>query len=408
MGENTQNGVQLVTAEMDLGHIRAIKPIETVTKAETVVLGTTKNATARTKFIWRFSLAVYEFLSRVSQVPIIGSILFSPLNRLLQIKPLGDVSKKVLPSFQVSLLESAIKLGVGNEISSNGFLECNVYTSFYLPVSYFAMKGFRNKIFCQICDVDLNRVWVPRNPRNPNIHYIATTRKSVYRLESYGVGSENIHLFGFPLPHELVGGVGQEIAISNYAERTHFLTNGYIEGNRPLNVVFPLGGAGAMVRILEKVAESLLSEINNGIVKLTVIPGPHSVRDKRLEYFKKNYFEKTEGFQVVLSHNINDYFHKFNGLLKDAHVLFTKPSELTFYSSLGIPIIMTEPLGSQEQANREWLLANNIGVDMFNPSKSDIWLMNLLHSGTLARLAKNGWICGKRLALYEIQKLVSV
>ena len=37
-------------------------------------------------------------------------------------------------------------------------------------------------------------------------------------------------------------------------------------------------------------------------------------------------------------------------------MLWTKPSEMTFYAALGIPLILAPPLGAHERYNRRWAL----------------------------------------------------
>ncbi len=49
-----------------------------------------------------------------------------------------------------------------------------------------------------------------------------------------------------------------------------------------------------------------------------------------------------------------DVFAKFNQLLHEKDVLWTKPSELCFYPALGIPLIMSAPLGHTRSATSRW------------------------------------------------------
>jgi len=42
--------------------------------------------------------------------------------------------------------------------------------------------------------------------------------------------------------------------------------------------------------------------------------------------------------------------------LRKTDILWTKPSELSFYTALGLPIILAPTVGSQEDFNEEWLL----------------------------------------------------
>ena len=61
------------------------------------------------------------------------------------------------------------------------------------------------------------------------------------------------------------------------------------------------------------------------------------------------------------------YFHDFTQTLKTTDILWTKPSELSFYCGLGIGIVMAPPIGSQEEFNRVWLTYMGGGVSQNDP-----------------------------------------
>lgn len=401
--------VLLVTAEMGLGHIRALKPLEKILRSEMLILGQSPYASKKAKRLWRRSLRIYEWFSRASQWPIIGEFLFSFMKWLLLIEPRSFDSNQEKPTTQLRLLERYIKKGLCDELSTviSG-RSLPVVTSFYAPVSYMAMFRANTPTFCQLCDTDISRVWVPSAPNSGNIYYLAPTKDVFERLCSYGVDPSRIHITGFPIPLELVGSKGQEIAIQNYEKRLSFLKSTRVfSNNNPLRIAYVVGGAGAMVDIGLKAATSLLSQIKEGAVEFTIISSLCRKSSSKFKSFKKRFFGKVNGLRVICGDNQDDYFEKFNTAIADTHIIWTKPSELTFYSSLGIPIIMAPPLGPQEDANRNWLLANNIGLDQGNPTQCGDWVGDILESGLLWPMAKNGWVVGNRLAAYNIEKLVS-
>ena len=73
-------------------------------------------------------------------------------------------------------------------------------------------------------------------------------------------------------------------------------------------------------------------------------------------------------------------------------ILWTKPSELVFYASLGIPIILAPPIGSQETFNRKWILKVGAAVDQSNPLAIKEWLFDALNDGSLAEAAMQGFV----------------
>lgn len=173
-----------------------------------------------------------------------------------------------------------------------------------------------------------------------------------------------------------------------------------------LEILFAIGGAGAQVGIAIKAARSLATNIKNNEVNFTIVMPPKSSINNDLAAVKMELFENTLNFQIVYSENLTQYFNSFTSLLANCDILWTKPSELTFYSALGIPIIIAPPIGPQEKANSEWLIENQSGIEQLNPDQTNIWLMNMYRSNTLARLAQNGWHAGNRTALYSLIELI--
>jgi len=101
----------------------------------------------------------------------------------------------------------------------------------------------------------------------------------------------------------------------------------------------------------------------------TLNPIPESARRiKNLGLLDK------KNIAIIYSETKRDYFRKFNKTLNKADVLWTKPSELSFYVGLGIPIIMAPSIGAQERFNKKWLSAIGAGVSQKNPKYAKEWI----------------------------------
>ena len=87
--------------------------------------------------------------------------------------------------------------------------------------------------------------------------------------------------------------------------------------------------------------------------------------------------------------------------------MWTKPSELSFYAALGLPIIIAPPIGSQEGFNRRWLLKSGFGDSQENPSHTDQWLFDWLENGYFAEHAMEGFVEGENLGALNIEKIIS-
>ena len=93
-----------------------------------------------------------------------------------------------------------------------------------------------------------------------------------------------------------------------------------------------------------------------------------------------------------------------NEILRTTDILWTKPSELVFYTALGLPIIMAPPLGAHEHRNRAWLKKIGSGLDQADPGQAHQWLFNWLDQGRLARAALNGFASASRQGTYAVEE----
>jgi len=93
--------------------------------------------------------------------------------------------------------------------------------------------------------------------------------------------------------------------------------------------------------------------------------------------------------------------------LRKTDILWTKPSELSFYAGLGLPIIIAPPIGSQEDFNKKWLLHIGAATPQDNPKYTDQWLFDLLNAGDLAEMAMQGFVEIEKKGTYNIEKIVT-
>src|SRR5438876_1161545 len=96
------------------------------------------------------------------------------------------------------------------------------------------------------------------------------------------------------------------------------------------------------------------------------------------------------------------YLRKFNALLARTDVLWTKPSEMTFFAALGLPVIAAPPVGVHEERNLRWAMEQGALLMQGDPDRAGEWLPRWIADGTLARAAWNGFLKLPKLGLYEI------
>jgi hypothetical protein len=392
------------------------------------------------KKIWESMRRFYEFISRFSRIPFIGRAVFSiydRFQRILGFYPKRDLSK---PNFTLKQLYSTLKRGWGRDLilrlrsSTEAHSKSSVQvekplpiiTTFFTPAFMAEFFNYPGEIFCIICDADISRTWVSLNPQKSKIKYFAPDERVIERLKLYGVRENNIFLTGYPLPIENIGTENLDILKNDlryrllnldpkkrYFEKYKLLVESNLgelpkKSDHPLTILFSVGGAGTQKEIGIKILRSLDSEIKKGKVKVILSAG---IREKVKKYFIKNIkklglngkYPSIDGrIEIIFEKNIEDYFRKFNLALRKTDILWTKPSELSFYAALGLPIIISSPIGSQEDFNMRWLLKSGFATLQENPKYTNEWLFDWLERGYLAEAAMQGFIEGEKLGTVKI------
>ncbi|TVQ92057.1 MAG: hypothetical protein EA393_04095 [Bacteroidetes bacterium] len=416
--------VWLVTAKMGYGHLRAVYPLQELAYEGILSVGDNQNTPEHERRLWKKILGIYEFLSRAKGTPIIGKLLYNILDFFLRIPsfyPRRDLSKT---TFQVKMLNSSIRKGL-----CKGMLDkireerLPVLSSFYAPAIAADMQG-QHSVFCIICDTDLNRVWVSPDPWESRIEYFVPTGRAARRLKDYGVPENRIHLTGFPLPKEVLGSPQLDLLKSDLGQRLHYLDpkqrfwpfhrrnieyflgkdNCDFKNLRKLTITYAVGGAGAQREFGKKIALSLKEKLLAGNLTLNLVAGTRvDVQDYFLDIQEEI---NSENIHVIFGKNFHDYFHKFNQIIRQTDILWSKPSELSFYVGLGIPLIMTPTIGAQERANKKWIRDIQAGFKQEDPSFTDQWLFDMLFKGRLAESAWAGFLKARKKGVFNIENFL--
>ena len=110
---------------------------------------------------------------------------------------------------------------------------------------------------------------------------------------------------------------------------------------------------------------------------------------------------------IVFGATLEEYFRSFTECMRTTDILWTKPSELSFYCGLGIPVIMAPPIGSQERFNQNWLVEIQAGYPQGDPHYTDQWLFHLLDGGRLADAAWDGFLKARKYGTYKIREIIA-
>ncbi len=417
----------LVSVDMGYGHQRAAYPFLNLAKGGIITANNYKGASEEEKKMWYRDRIGYESVSKFKKIPVIGNFVFSVMDYFQKIEsfyPKRDLSKN---SQQQLMFMKKIKKGMGknliDELNKNPL---PLVTTFFSAVYFAEYYNYKGPVYCIICDADISRAWAPIDPKKSKTIYLAPNQRVKERLILYGVKKENIYVTGFPLPMENIGenqeilkeDLKKRLAVldpnKSYRNKYEKLIENYLcpkseigKAERPLTLTFAVGGAGAQKELGQILIEKLKNKIIEGKVQLNLVAGS---REEIYDFFKKvleeNFLQDNRNVNIVYNPNKMELFKEFNLVLRNSDILWTKPSELSFYSGLGLPIIMAEPIGSQETYNRRWLLGIGAGVDSKNPKYVDEWLFDFLNSGWLAEAAMRGFLNAPKMGTYNIKNIV--
>ncbi|MDP2631234.1 MAG: hypothetical protein Q8P30_00510 [Candidatus Uhrbacteria bacterium] len=431
-GESLKNIAHVVAVNMGYGHERPAHVLRRFAVGGKIIIANEyEGIPEHDKRLWDNGRKIYEKISRFKKVPILGRVVFSLMDELQKIPefyPRRDLSS---PSLQVRELYYLIRQKdhmrhLIEKLSKNPKpLVC----TFMSPAFAAEEFGYPEEIFCLCTDADVNRAWAPLHPRKSRIRYFAPNGRVVERLQLYGVSPGNVELTGFPLPTENVGGLDAKVALVDLQRRicnldpngifvahtgqalTTYLGPQYCKNiktkpSQAINLAFAIGGAGAQRENGIVIAKSLSRAIKQGKIILHLVAGTRPDVD---EYFRKEIRNiglgdalKKGGINILFEKDRAEYFENFTKLMRKIDILWTKPSELSFYTGLGIPVIMAPTVGSQEDYNHKWLEQVGGGIDQLDPRYANEWLFDWIESGALASKAWNGFIEAPTHGAYRI------
>lgn len=423
-GLSERSDIELVAIDMGYGHLRAAHALGDLLRVPVAHADRAPLANAHEQSQWRHVRQSYEVLSRATRLPVIGGALGDLLDSVTSIPslhPRRDLSSRTLG---VRILEAWAGRGLGRGLAARlERLERALLTTFYGPAVLSDYHG-AERLYCVVTDADINRVWAPIRPSKSHIVYLAPTMRVRRRLKAYGVHPEQIIVTGYPLPHSLLGGPDASTLRADLARRlsaldprgrflreaggevTHFLGELPPSSGCAPHLVYAVGGAGAQADLPRRFLPSLARHIRKGRLRVTLVAGIRVEVANAMEAVIRDaglVEEQRAGLVgILLGRDHDDYFVRFNELLRSADILWTKPSELTFFGALGIPLLFSWPMGSHERYNRRWAIDSGSGIKQYDPALAGEWLWELLKDGTFAGAAWTGYMRMPKFGLYRI------
>jgi len=411
----------VVAIDMGYGHLRPAHALAERLGTDVLEADRPPLAGADEQRLWARTRSLYSGVSRTSQLPVVGGAVRALLEAVTAIPspyPRRDLSS---PTLGARALRRQIDRGLGAGLVARlRDTGAPLVTTFYAPAVAAAHAGCE-RVFCVVTDSDVNRVWVPTRPRERRLRYLVPSHRARRRLATYGVPKEDIELTGYPLPHELLGGPELPVLRATLRDRLvrldprgsfrrelgrdvdHFL-GGLPEsaGDAPL-LTFAVGGAGAQAGLAERFLPSLAPLVRRERLRVALVAGIRpEVRERLDAAVSAADLVGHPGVEILCEAGFPAYLAAFNALLARTDILWTKPSELTFFGALGLPLVFSSPVGDHERCNRRWAVEQGAGLEQHDPRFAGEWLREWLKDGTLAAAAWSGFMRLPKFGLYRI------
>jgi hypothetical protein len=421
----------VVAIDMGYGHLRPAHAVANALDTSVLEVDRPPLAQDRDQRLWASVRKYYESVSRASQLPVFGAPLRGLLDRVTDISDLYAERDQSRPNAGALVLERLIQNGLGSTLVDHlAQHDATLVTTFFMPAIAADRLGY-DRIFCIVTDSDVQRVWAPLDPANTRIMYLVPSQLARRRLRAYGVPEARIRVTGFPLPHELVGGMDLRTLKHNLGRRLvrldssgavrhelrhsiqHFLGSlpQLSEEEAVPTLTFAIGGAGAQVGLAEQFLPSLRGLLVERRLQLRLVAGIKSSVARELHAcVERAGLGRQLGpggpVQVLYEPDFEGYLRTFGLALANTDVLWTKPSEMTFFGGLGIPLVFSEPVGTHERHNRRWAREEGAGLVQRDPRYVGEWLKDWLKDGTLAGAAWNGFMRLPHHGLHQILEAI--
>ncbi|MGC8653083.1 MAG: DUF6938 domain-containing protein [Candidatus Kryptoniota bacterium] len=368
----------ITTGYMGYGHLRAAHNLSMLSGAPVIKADLFPYAAMIDLVLWRFAQYAQNISTHNAESN--WRVLFSLFEKALEIPDNSSPKSLAGPK----LLKGLSEFGLGKRLTTLISIEEAVVHTFYLPALESVYHRIKARNYLVMCDVDFHPVWVPISPFASSLTYFVPTKKSADRLISYGVPSGNIFITGFPLPAWNV-----RESIEHFSARKKRLSpnSGY-----SLTIMYPFSGAGAYQKYFSEFVKAISDELKAGEFRLIVSAGSNQgAFSEARRVIHRNGLDNCSSVHLLYNCDLFSAFSEFNAILPEVDLLITKPSELIFYSGLGIPLLMLSPIGAHEAKNRVYVLENKCGFDMVHLDKFVRCVREFKQSGMLLELAENGY-----------------
>ena len=414
----------VVAIDMGYGHMRPARVLGE--RAGTVVhaADSPELAGEDERRLWARIRTAYESATRWSSRGLSGAPFRLLVDHFTGIDPLHPHRDQSRPDFAVRRFAAKLRAGLGRRLAEVQRESGRPLVATHFAPALAAEAHGCEDVHCVVTDTDVHRIWAPLEPQRTRICYLVPAQRTLRRLRAYGVPRANVEVTGYPLPHSLLGGEELSVLARNLAARLVRLdprrsfreaSAGELraflgslpeeEEGRPPHITFAVGGAGAQTALVARALPSLRSALAEDRMRLTLVAGVRPEVAARFERLVREHGLERR-VEILRADTLDEYFRRFDELLARTDVLWTKPSELTFFGALGLALVLSPPVGVHEGYNRRWAREHGAALKQRDARYAGQWLVEALEDGLLAAAAWSGYLRLPKFGLYRILRAI--
>lgn len=365
MSNNTKR-VLVVSLRAGAGHIKAAEAIEKAIKlkkpnlkVETIDFLDYSNILSKTFYskwyidIVKYAPQLYKLLyEKVSPTSTIFRLAFDRIN--------AQPFKKYITKYKPNL------------IICTHFVAANI-------LNYWKKKyGFKYQVWLTITDYEAHSLWVDSDV---DLNFVALPEVANYLVKN-GIDKNKIKVTGIPIDLKFTKKYNKEKILRKFGLNKHFTISIFSGG-------FGMGPVEEIVRTIRTI----------GKINILVVAGKNEELRKKLEKI-------VEGNKNI---KVFGFVNNMEEFMVVSDLIISKPGGLTVSESmaLGTPLIMSNPIPGQEEANVRFLLQNKAGLRADEPLKIVKLIKKILkNKKILIELKRNLKKIAKPKAVLEVIKFI--
>jgi processive 1,2-diacylglycerol beta-glucosyltransferase len=366
--------VLIVSLRAGAGHIKAAEAIEKAIEQENKKLKNQKNklVVQTIDFLDYSNILSKTFYSKwyidlVKYAPQLYKLLYE------KVSPTSTIFRLVFDRINAQPFKKYITQYKPDIVICTHFVAANI-------LNHWKKKyGFKYQVWLTITDYEAHSLWVDRDV---DMNFVALPEVADYLVQN-GIDKKKIKITGIPIDLKFTKKYDKNKILKKFGLNKGFTISVFSGG-------FGMGPVEEIVRNIGSIGI-----FGNIKINILVVAGKNEELKKKLEVI-------TEGNKNL---KIYGFVNNMEEFMAVSDLIISKPGGLTVSESMamGVPLIMSNPIPGQEDANVRFLLKNKAGLRADEPDEVVKLIKKILkNKSILVRLKRNLKRIAKPRAVLDI------